>query len=68
MTVRVPETVVVAARLNLQPRNAGSAPDREGISFTYLDEVRAIACTVENYTALRLSNGGARQHHDVVSG
>ena len=39
----------------------------EGISFTYFDEVWAVAREAENFVVLRLSDGGTRQQHHVVS-
>ena len=39
----------------------------EGISFTYFDEVWAVAREAENFVVLRFSDGGTRQQHHVVS-
>ena len=42
-------------------------PTLEGISFTYFDEVWAVAREAESLVVLRISDGGTRQQHHVVS-
>lgn len=49
------------------PRSEPPHPTLEGISFTYFDEVWAVAREADSYTVLRLSDGGTRQHHCTVS-
>ena len=52
---------------NFGPVSQGQPPTLDSISFAYFDEVWAVACVPEAYTVLRISDGGARQHHHVVS-
>ena len=52
---------------NFGPGALGPPPELDGISFTYFDEVWAVACSPKAYTVLRLSDGGARQQHHIVS-
>ena len=47
-------------------RSQPPPPTLEGISFDYFDEVWAIARDAQNYTVLRLSEGGDTQQHYVV--
>ena len=49
------------------PRSQAPYPTLEGISFTYCDEVWAIAREAENFVVLRIADGGTRHQHHVVS-
>ena len=49
------------------PRSQPPHPTLEGLSFTYCDEVWAIANEAEDFVVLRFSDGGTRQQHHVVS-
>ena len=42
-------------------------PTLEGVSFSYFDEVWAFAIAAENFVVLRISEGGTRQQHHIVS-
>ena len=48
------------------PRSQSPHPALD-IRFDYCDEVWAIAREAENFVVVRLSDGGTRQHHPVVS-
>jgi len=49
------------------PNSRMQPPTLEGISFTYFDEVWAIAREAEHFVVLRLSDGGTQQQPHVVS-
>ena len=48
------------------PRSQAPHPTLD-IRFDYCDEVWAVARETENFVVVRFSDGGARQHHPVVS-
>ena len=49
------------------PHSRMQPPTLKGISFTYFDEVWAIAREAENFVVLRIADGGTRQQHHIVS-
>ena len=49
------------------PRSQVPHPALEGISFTYCDEVWAIARETENFVVVRITDGGVRHQPHVVS-
>ena len=49
------------------PRSQAPYPALEGISFTYCDEVWAIARETENFVVVRITDGGVRHQPHVVS-